>query len=166
MSLVSRGLSSESAVYGVVTISGLLVIVANQSDAGTTDALVKVLATIVVFWLAHVYAGTVAHLGDAHDFEQLSRDRFLRALGKSLAHSWGMLLVALVPAIMLTLGVLGLLSHEAAIWATLWLDVALLGVLGYFGVAGWTRRLWPRLVGAAVTAALGVVLILLKAWIH
>ncbi len=166
MSLDPRGLLSESAVYGVVTISGLLVIVAGQSDSGATEALVKVLATIGVFWLAHVYAGAVAHLGDAHDAEQLSRDRLLRALGQSLAHSWGMLLVALVPAILLTLGVVGLLSHEAAIWATLWLDVALLGVLGYFGVAGWTRTLWPRLVGGALTAALGVVLILLKAWIH
>lgn len=166
MKLDIRGLLSESAIYGVVTVSGLLVIVANQSESGTTEALVKVVATVLVFWLAHVYAGTVAHLGDPHDDAEPSSVRLGRALRHSLAHSGGMLLVTLVPAIMLTLGALGLVSHDAAIWGTLWLDVALLAVLGYFGVAGWTSRLWPRLVGALLTAALGVVLILLKAWIH
>jgi hypothetical protein len=74
--------------------------------------------------------------------------------------------VTFLPAVMQTLSVLGLVSHGTAILGTLWLDVMLLGVLGYFGVAGWTRKLGPRLTGAALTAALGVVLILLKAWIH
>lgn len=166
MRLDLKRLLSESAIYGVVTISGLLVIVANQSESATSEALVKVLATVLVFWLAHVYAGTVAHLGDAHDPTELSSARLGRALRHSLTHSGGMLLVTLVPAVMLTLGALGLVSHDTAIWGTLWLDVALLAVLGYFGVAGWTPKLWPRLVGALLTAALGVILILLKAWIH
>lgn len=166
MKLDIQRLLSESAIYGVVTISGLLVIVAGQSESATTEALVKVVATVFVFWLAHVYAGTVAHLGDSHDAGALSSTRLGKALRHSLAHSGGMLLVTLVPIVMLTLGVFGLVSHEVAIWGTLWLDVALLAVLGYFGVAGWTPKLWPRLVGALITAALGVLLILLKAWIH
>lgn len=161
-----RRLLSESAIYGVVTVSGLLVIVANQSDSGTTEALFKVIATVLVFWLAHVYAGTVAHLGDPHEEGEPSSARVVRALKHSMAHSGGMLLVTLVPALMLTLGAFGLVSHTMAIWGTLWLDVALLGVLGYFGVAGWTSKQWPRLVGALLTATLGVALILLKAWIH
>lgn len=77
--------------------------------------------------------------------------------------------VTFLPAVMQTLSVLGLVSHGTAILGTLWLDVMLLGVLGvlgHFGVAGWTRKLGPRLTGAALTAALGVVLILLMAWIH
>lgn len=166
MRLDLQRLLSESAIYGVVTISGLLVIVAAQTDSATTEALVKVVATVFVFWLAHVYAGTVAHLGDSQDPGELSGTRLARALRHSLAHSGGMLLVTLVPVVMLTLGVLGLVSHEIAIWGTLWLDVALLAVLGYFGVAGWTPQLWPRLAGALIAAALGVILILLKAWIH
>ncbi|HQY98760.1 MAG TPA: hypothetical protein PKV13_00810 [Propionicimonas sp.] len=161
-----RDLASESAVHGVVLISGLLVIVANQADAASQDALVKVLATTVVFWLAHVYAGAVSHLGDHHEEDYPSGVRLRRAVRYSLDHSWGMLGAALVPAVILSLGAIGLLTHENAIWTTLWVDVAILAVLGYLGVATWTPRLWARLAGAMATALLGVVLILLKALIH
>lgn len=161
-----KELASESAIHGVVLISGLLVIVTNQPDAASHEVLVKVLATAVVFWLAHVYAGVVAHLGDHHEEEYSSKVRFAKAVRYSVNHSWGMLGAALAPAIILGLGAAGLLSHEGAIWGTLWVDVAILGVLGYIGVSSWTRRFLPRLAGALGTALLGVVLILLKSLIH
>lgn len=161
-----KQLVSESAIHGVVLISGLLVIVANQPDAPSRETLVKVLATAAVFWLAHVYAGTVAHLGDRHEHDQTPGSRLALALRASLKHSWGMLLAALLPALILGFGVLGLLSHERAVWGTLWVDVAILAVLGFIGVATWTDRLWPRLVGGLATGLLGIVMIALKAMIH
>ena len=163
---VVKQLVSEPAIHGVVLISGLLVIVANQEDAAAHDALVKVLATTVVFWLAHVYAGAVVHLGDHHDDDCSTAVRVRRAVAYSFGHSWGMLGAALIPGLILGLSVLGVVRHEHAVWGTLWVDVAILAVLGYLGVATWSRRLWPRLVGAGATALLGVVLIVLKALIH
>lgn len=163
---VVKQLVSEPAIHGVVLISGLLVIVANQEDAAAHDALIKVLATTVVFWLAHVYAGAVVHLGDHHEDDCSTAVRVRRAVAYSFGHSWGMLGAALIPGLILGLSVLGVVSHEHAVWGTLWVDVAILAVLGYLGVATWSRRLWPRLVGAGATALLGVVLIVLKALIH
>jgi hypothetical protein len=161
-----KDLGSESAVHGVVLISGLLVIVAGQPDAAAPDVLAKVVATAAVFWLAHVYSGAVAHLGDHHEEEHPSSVRLSRAVVYSLNHSWGMLAATLVPIVILGLGVIGLLSYEQAIWGTLWADVAILAILGFVGVSTWTRSIVPRLVGALATALLGVGLILLKAMIH
>lgn len=161
-----KDLGSESAVHGVVLVSGLLVIVANQPDAAARDVLIKVLATSAVFWLAHVYSGAVAHLGDHHEEPYPSSVRLGRALVYSLNHSWGMLSATLVPIVILGMGVVGVLSYEAAIWGTLWVDVAILAALGFIGVSAWTRGLLPRLIGALCTALLGIGLILLKAMIH
>jgi len=159
-------LASESAVHGVVLISGLLVIVAVRPDSVERGVLVKVLATVLVFWLAHVYAGAVVHLGDHLEDGASARVRLWRAVRYSVNHSWGMLGAALLPAVLLGLGAAGLLAWEIAIWGTLWADVAILGLIGYVVVARWTPRFSSRLVGAASTALLGIVLIVLKALIH
>jgi hypothetical protein len=159
-------LASESAVYGVVLVSGLMVIVANQSDAEAGEVLLKVVGTSVVFWLAHVYAGAVADLGHDHGEDDPRRPRLVRALRHSIEHSWGLLVAAVVPAVILGLGVVGLIRPEAAIWGTLWVDVTILAFLGYWGVSRWEGRWWARVLGAAATALLGVALILLKALIH
>jgi hypothetical protein len=164
--LAAVAFASESAVYGVVLVSGLLVIVANQNEASASEVLVKVLGTCLVFWLAHLYAGTVAHLGDHHDEEFSERERLLRAVRHAVEHSWGMLGATIVPALILGLGAAGVITHANAIWGTLWVDVAILAVLGYLGVSRWTPAIWVRLLGGLGTAALGVVLIFLKAFIH
>lgn len=60
-----------------------MVVPANTRDrGGRPDFRSKpVLATIFVFWLAHVYAGTVALLGDPHESDEPGRLRFLRPTG-------------------------------------------------------------------------------------
>ena len=160
-----KHLVTESAVYGVILVAGLVVIVANTAEA-SWDVLVKVLATVVVFWAAHLYAGTVAHLGDDHEQEIPVRDRLAAAARHSLDHSWGMLVAALVPVSVLLLGVANALDDQAAIWGTLWVAVAVLGVLGYFKVAVWTPRLSLRLASASIPSLLGLVLIALKVFVH
>lgn len=159
-------LVSESTVYGVMLISGMLVIVASDAEAATWDALVKVLVTVGVFWLAHVYSSAVAHLGDHPEVAAPSQVRLARAVRHAVRHSLGMLGTALVPLVILGLGAAGLLGHTIAIWTTLWTDVAILAVIGFLGVSGWTTKLWVKLVGAAATALLGVILIMLKAFVH
>lgn len=160
-----NALRSEASIYGMILVSGLLVIVSNSPGTAAHEALIKVMATVGVFWLAHVYSATVAHLGDQHR-DTDATIRIPRAIGHAMNDSWGMLIAALVPLFVLGLGVLGLITAELAIWVTLWLDVLILGVLGYLGVASWHQKQWVRLLGALTTAALGVGLIILKALIH
>src|SRR5690606_958818 len=112
---VVRRMVSEPAIYGVVLVAGLVVIIGNSADA-SWDVLVKVLATLVVFWIAHVYAAVVAHLGDTYDDTVPGRDRLVAAIRDSLSHSWGMLLAGVIPLVVLTLGVIRLISDRQAIW--------------------------------------------------
>ena len=44
---------SEPAIHGVILVAGLVVILGNSEEA-SWDVLVKVIATLVVFWAAHV----------------------------------------------------------------------------------------------------------------
>ena len=156
---------NESAVNGVILVAGMVVIV-SSADGASWDVLVKVAATVAVFWASHVFAGLVAHLGDEHAGDPSGGVRLFSAARYSLAHSWGMLAAALVPVSVLMLGATGVIADERAIWGSLWVAVAMLALLGYLEVAPWLRSVWQRIVGAAITAALGVLLILLKAAVH
>ncbi len=153
---------SEPAIHGVILVAGLVVILGNSEEA-SWDVLVKVIATLVVFWAAHVYAGAVAHLGDEYEGDTPWRTRAVRATRDALDHSWGMLLAGVIPLVVLTLGTLNLLSDQNAIWGTLWVAVLILGVLGWLGVASWSPRPQARFLGAVVTSLLGLALVVLKA---
>ncbi len=160
-----KDLATEPAVYGVVLVAGL-VVVSGESTEAPLDVLVKVAATVVVFWAAHVYAGVIARLGDEHQPGVRVRTRLASALRRALDHSWGILGAVVVPLLVLLLGVVDVLTHSQAVWGTLWVSVLLLGVLGYYKVANWAGRGWVRLASAAATSTLGLALILLKTFVH
>lgn len=160
-------LGSEAAIYGVVMVSGLLIIVANSSDeADAGFVLLKVVGTSVVFWLAHLYAGTVSHLDDQIAPDATSLGRLRQAVQGSLGHSWGMLLAPLVPTVAVGASMLGVISQGQAIWGTLWVNVGLLAVFGFWGVSQWSDRLSLRIIGGLTTAGFGLILVLLKVVIH
>lgn len=157
-----RRFATESAVYGVMLVASLVAV----TGAANWDVIVKVCATVVVFWAVHVYVGMVAHLDDDQDSGVLAFARVRAAARVAVRHSWGMLVSPVLPVAVLLLGHSGLLSEQQAVWACSWWCVALLGVLGYAKVAAWTTRVWVRLVGGVAIALLGLVLVLLKMWVH
>ena len=110
---------NESAVHGVILVAGMVVIVSG-ADGASWDVLVKVAATVGVFWASHVFAGLVAHLGDEHAGDPSGGVRLFSAARSSLAHAWGMLAAALVPVSVLMLGATGVITDEQAIWGSLW----------------------------------------------
>lgn len=154
---------SEPAIYGVILVAGLVVIV--EAEA-LWLVLVKALATLMVFWIAHIYAGVVSRLGDADEESATAFERLATAVRHAFTQSWGMLLAGLIPAAVLVLGVLKVLNHQQAIWGALWLAVGVLAVLGWVGVAAWSAAASRRLLGATLTALLGVALIALKVFVH
>lgn len=155
-------LVSEAAVYGVIVVAGLVVIVADGARA-SLDILIKVAMTILVFWAAHVFAGTVAKLGAKRETTGIG---VREALAYALDHSWGMLVASTIPLVPLLFGVLGLVDDQVAIWGVLWVAVFVLGVLGVVKAAELTPALGMRMLSGAITAGLGFVLILLKALVH
>lgn len=152
---------SESAVYGVVLVSALIIVTGQNSDA-SLDVFLKVLGTVIVFWVAHVFAAVVATLGDAPAGKYALR----MVVSHAVKESTGLLLAALVPLSVILLGTIGLISDDMAVWAALSVDVVLLALLGYLGVARWSPRLVVRLAGAGITALLGVAIMLMKVFIH
>lgn len=159
--LQRRELFSEAAVYGLVMVSALLV-VTNQYEVTSRDVFLKVLATTLVFWVAHVFATAVSHLGVVADRTAPFRESFRYAIG----HSMGMLVAAVVPLGIVSIGVLNLIRDDVVLWTALWVDVLLLGLLGYFSAARWTHVTSMRWLVGTGTALLGVCIVILKAIMH
>lgn len=157
---VARILMSEESVYGLILVSGMIVV--SGTVVGTSvNALVTVIVTVIVFYLAHVYAGTLGRLA-ATDGEAGLR----KSLAAAARHSRGMLVSSVVPLLILLLGTTDLIDDTVAIWSALIANTVMLGVLGWLAVARWSTHWLPRLLSALITAGFGLVLIALKAVIH
>jgi len=157
---VARVLMTEESVYSLILVSGMIVV--SGSLVGTSvNALATVVVTVVVFYLAHVYAGTVARMAadEGHGDFALS----VRAAARN---SRGLLLAALLPLATLLLGVTRVIDDDTAIWTALIVDVVALGVLGWLAVARWNSSFWARLASALITAAFGMIVMALKVFIH
>lgn len=159
--LVHTHFATDEGVYGVILVAGMIV-AAGGGVATAWSVFLAVVGTVIVFWAAHVYAGTVAH----HGFEDGRIISIREALGGALRRSWGLLVSALIPSTILLLGVAHIVPDPAAVWLSLWVCVAVLAVLGYIAFARRRARWYIRLLGAAATAGFGILMILLKAAIH
>lgn len=159
--MMHAGFATEEAVYGVILVAGMIV-VASGYGTSSWSAFTTVVVTVLVFWAAHVYAGTVAHHG-------LERDRVIglrEAFRLALKRSVGLLTSALIPSFILLLGATESVADATANWFALWTCVLVLATLGFIA---FSRREapWPwRIVGALGTAMFGVAMIILKAVIH
>ena len=153
--------ATEESVYGVILVSGMIVVAGGHGESSWT-VFWTVLITVIVFWAAHVYAGTVARHG-------LDDDRMIglrEAFRISFRRSLGLLASALIPSFILLLGATRAIPDAYAIWTALWVGVVVLAVLGWIA---FSRRgsSWPiRLAGALGTASFGIAMIVMKAFIH
>jgi len=153
-------LGTPSAVYGLVLYQALIAAKVGDEDDQTPTALVAVIsvATLLVFFAAHVFAEWVAGHG-RHDLRH--------ALRRAFANSLGMLLSAIPPTIVLIVcAVLGIAAWDAEDWAML-VAVLMLAFLGYEAFAQRGYPVWLRVVGGALgTATIGVIVILLNFLAH
>ncbi|WP_448810888.1 hypothetical protein [Agromyces bauzanensis] len=159
--LVRTTFVTEESVYGVILVSGMIVVSGGHGDTAWR-VFWTVLVTVVVFWAAHVYAGTVARHGFDHEHVVGLGQAFRMSLRRSL----GLLASSAIPLFILLLGATRAIPDVYAIWAALWAGVAVLAVLGWIAFA---RRgsPWPiRLAGSVGTAAFGIAMIVLKAIVH
>lgn len=156
-----RGFVTEESVYGIVVTSGLIAATGGPG-ADLWTVFTTVATTIVVFWAAHVYAGTIAGRRGAYDVRTTVSADFRRSLERAA----GFLLSALVPALILMLGALEVVNDSYAIWAALWSCVAILAFLGFFAFRRYNSGWLMCIVGAIITTSFGIAVILLKAVIH
>lgn len=159
------GFGTEAAVYGTILVSGL---VAVSSAHGETSfvVLVTVAVTVLVFWGAHVYAGTVARVSDRDERAHGESVGVRAAFGSSVKHSLGMLSSATVPAVFLLAGTTRVIPDGFANDLALWSGVVILAFLGYVAFLRRGSPLLTRILGALGTASFGLVFVVLKALVH
>ncbi len=147
------------AIYG--TILSMAVISASSKDPELAPVAIAgwAVGTALVFFIAHVYASIVA--------AGVVRPIRARGLIREEARSeWPMVQGAMVPAAVMLLSPLGLVSDERVSYLAVWAGVAMLFiaglVIGRKHSLGWNRSL----IIAAINASIGLVIVALKVFVH
>lgn len=145
-----------AAIYGTIVFAAFLAIGSDHAE-DVWDLLDNALLSLVVFFLAHVFAHTLTDHGE---------HGFARAFRRAVEHSAGMLYAAIPTTLVLVIGGLEGESLEDVYDVTVWVTIAVLAVLGY--VAYWRRgaHVVVRLLGALGTGLLGFALVILEYAVH
>ena len=146
-------------IYGTILSLAVLLggVKAFPDDAWKIVVLVAV--TALVFWLAHVYADSLAHVVSENQHLSLAE---LRRIGRRES---SIIEAAIPPVAAMLLAAVGLLSTRAAAWIAFGLGLGVLTASGL--VFARVERLgWlATLVVVAVNVALGVTLVGLKLFV-
>ena len=131
-----------------------MIAASSANGAAIGSILVATVVTVVVFWLAHVYASVVAS-GPG-----------VSTVGAAMLDELLVIEAPFASVLVLLAGLLGAFDAGAAVQAALWLAVAQLVAWGA-AVARRLGRSWPAAAAFGVVSGMfGVVIILFKALVH
>jgi hypothetical protein len=121
--------------------------------------ILAILGSAFIYWLAHVHART---LGESVSH----RSHPLEALREALAETWPILVAALVPVgILLIAEVVGADIRTAA-WTAVIASTVLLTVYSFLAGRRGGLGLGGSILSACVGAAIGILIIVMKAGLH
>lgn len=143
-------------IYGTIVVLAVVVAGARAYPHGAGQIAALVAATVVAFWLAHVYAHGLAR--------SVAQDRRLSlAALRHIARREGSIVEAAVPPVAaLLLGAFGVVSTRVAVWAAFGLGLVVLAAEAII-VARVERMGWlGTLAVVAGNLSLGVLLVGLK----
>jgi len=147
----------RGAVYGTIVASA--VIAATAGHEPPAIILAGTVTTLLVFWLAHVYADVLDH-----GLRQAGFD--LKMVPAIMGRELSMLAAPALSILFLLLGALGLLDEGLAVRLALWNGVAQLVGWGV-DVGRRSGQSWPAaLLTGLINGAFGVVVIVLEALLH
>ena len=149
---------SAGAIYG--TIAAMAVIAGAAADPAHGRALGLTLATLLVFWLDHVYAQALAH----HLRGKARPD--WAAVRAAMAEERPLLEGPVPMLALLALGELGVLQEGQAVRLALWLGVVELVTWGIFYARGQRWGWLPALVAGAVNGLFGLLIVVLEVLVH
>jgi small neutral amino acid transporter SnatA (MarC family) len=149
---------TAGAIYGI--IAAMAVIAGAASSPSHGKPLTLTVATLFVFWLAHVYAQALSHhLRGARRLEW-SVVRTAMVEERPLIEGPVPLLVVLA------LGSLGVLDNHQAIRVALWLGVAELVTWGILYARRQRWRWLTALTAGAVNGLFGLLIVFLEVAVH
>jgi hypothetical protein len=157
--LEERAEQLAGGIYGTVVVAGLLAATGPDDDPEVWPTALWVVVTVVVFWLAHSWARTMARRATG-----LADRR--REMRESLARHWPLVQSAFPPILVMLIARLLGASDETAILIAACSCIVLLA--GWGVVVGRQEHESPRRVvsTAAGCALLGGLMVLLKVVIH
>jgi hypothetical protein len=143
-----------SAILG--TVVGLSAMVAAGAHGTLGEVEVTVLVTVAIYWAADCYARLLAASGTGRRAK----------VGTVLRREWPMVEAAYTPLVVLLVVVLVTGNLRVGIFAALGVGTLVLGGLGFFAArrAGGSRA--DAVKWSLVSASLGIVVILLKLFLH
>jgi len=147
---------SPAAIYGLIVFAAFVTI-ADDHATDAWDVLSTSFSTLVVFFIAHVFAHTLTEHG---------RHGLGRSTRLAIRHAAGMLWAS-VPAILVLVwaGATGMSVDDASDWCAL-ATFVVLALLGYYAYRQRGAGIVGRLAGAAATATLGILIVILEAVFH
>jgi hypothetical protein len=149
--------STAAGIYGVIVASAVMAASHAATAAATT---VSVLVTLIVYWGAERYARIVAER--IHSGRRPDR----RELRHQLTHGWEMITASFLPLAVLDVTRLLDAPLGTALLAGLGCSTLLLGIAGWEVGREGKLGTGERLTSAAVAAAFGGVMIVLKMLLH
>jgi hypothetical protein len=151
----ARGHRYAGAIYGTILAMSVVAAGANGQDRDVWLA-VAVIATSVVFWLAHVYSEALGR--------QIAQNRPYRFADRwAIAREeWPMAQASLPFAACLLLGGFGLVSGNRAEFLAMIVGILVLGVWGYAAARADGAGGLRQAITVLTTASFGIVLFLLK----
>ena len=144
-------------VYGTIVVLSVVTAGAPAFEHGEWKLVVIGAVTVLVFWLAHVYAHV---LGESlHHGRRLNRAEVFTIAQRELAIP----LAAVLPMTAVALGAVGVLRNSLALWVAVAIGVATLTIEGirYARLEHLSRA--GTLLTVAINLAFGLVLVALKA---
>ena len=143
------------AIYGTILVAGVLA-ATSSDDASLVDTAAYVLSTVVVFWLAHAWADSLARRVTA------TRSG-LKGFRTTLANQWPLVQSAFPPiGVMFAASLLGAGDEDAITWGA-WSCVFFLGGWGVVVARRERESAGGIVVTSVACAALGLMMIGLKA---
>jgi hypothetical protein len=147
------------AISGIIIATAVIATAAEDEPLNAGTVLWSTAWTVVVFWLAHVYADVIAERGT-------DRRPLPTVVGAAMVAEVATLEAPAPSVLILALGALHVLGEELAVNLALWAGVVQLGVWGA-ATARARGRSWPGTIGlAASDASFGVLIIALKSVVH
>ena len=149
---------SVDAIYGLILYAALIAASSAEDDPNAGLVLVFSAFSLLIFWGAHVFAGTIVnHAGNVP---------LHRAIWASIGHSSGMLWAAILPSIPLALGAASVIADGDAVDLALTVCTVILFMLGYTAFSRRGANLAVRIFGGIGCALFGTLVIALNAIVH
>ncbi|HTU14526.1 MAG TPA: hypothetical protein VMF31_04955 [Solirubrobacterales bacterium] len=147
------------AIYGTILSMAVITTASKDPSIGPIMIAGWAAATAIVFFIAHVYADIVA-AGFARPSE--AKDLAKSAVRKE----WPMVQGSLIPAAAMLLAPLGVVSTEKATYVAMYVGVVVLFLAGLF-IGSRENLGWMRMLTiGAINAFIGLLIVLLKIFVH